>query len=186
MTLMLSSRYVAIVFICSLASVSCEFLDEIGGETPPTDTPAADVSVSCGVPAGEYFNVSIGQLEISPNRPSGESWDIDGSFPDPFLEIFVWSSTLEEVTFEVDTSEAASNSTRVDLGVAPVLGLYLLEDEFLVIVVMDDDNLVNDEIGQLALSAEDLIADVNCGPVEYNDGAAVVALNLTIVDDLSR
>ncbi len=72
------------------------------------------------------------------------------------------------------------------MGVAPVLGLYLLEDEFLVIVVMDDDNLVNDEIGQLALSAEDLIADVNCGHVEYNDGAAVVALNHTIVDDLSR
>lgn len=161
--------------------IGCEVPEEPDGPTGDSDPVN-----SCGVAAGEYFNVDIGTLEVSPRIPTGEAWDIDGSYADPYLNVFVWSSTREEVVFEYGQSDSALNATVADLGADPALGVYLEPDEFLVILVADSDEFYDDDIGQIALAAEDLADNANCGWMTWTDGAGIVGLELNIVDDLAR
>ena len=176
--------------VVSLVCVACGYMSLFTACEPieqmEQEETAQDVGPVCGQPAGDYFNVTLGTLEVSETFPTGADWDIDGSYADPFMEVFVWNTALEEVMFEYGTTEAGLNVTRVDLGADPLLGVYLEPEEVLVIAVYDEDQLYDDDVGQLMFTANDLAEAVNCGTLEYTDDAGIVSLELEVVDDLAR
>ena len=123
--------------VVSLVCVACGYMSLFTACEPieqmEQEETAQDVGPVCGQPAGDYFNVTLGTLEVSETFPTGADWDIDGSYADPFMEVFVWNTALEEVMFEYGTTEAGLNVTRVDLGADPLLGVYLEPEEVLVL-----------------------------------------------------
>lgn len=181
-----SSRARALCLCFLLPLTACELLESDDSSTDRDDRPDPVVTSTCGVPLGDYFNIELGLLEVSERFPSGEAWDVDGSFADPYLDVFVWDAASEQIVFDVATTGYASDTTRVDMSELVIEGLYLGPDEYLVLVAVDADNLSDDDIGQLALSVDDLEDNVNCGVVSFTDGAGIVSLEMSIHDDLSR
>ena len=110
----------------------------------------------CGASTSTAFSISVASVAIRERQPTGQAWDIDGSYADPYVCIGSEAGT----SWPYQCSASQANVTSAGFNAS---SQGIATDD--VYVDIWDEDLVDDElIGGWAFGLAELRAYADCGP----------------------